>query len=239
MKLSDKMRSLLQGEGPEPQTKLAYLSVVDVFQDLSEDERHEVAKAAQMTTCPAGKLFYAPNQYGEVIFILKKGRVQLYRMSSEGRKLVIDTLGPGTLFGEMSLVGTGLHDAFAEAMEESLICVMNRRDVEKLILSKPQVAIRLLDLMAKRLRESEERLEQTLFHEVPSQLAALLLRLQAEGGSGTIRTTHEELAEQLGVYRETVTTALNKLKREGLISIGRKRIAIDDVAGLEQRAAGS
>jgi CRP-like cAMP-binding protein len=238
MKLSRKMRALLDDDAPEPQTKLAYLSVVDVFQDLSDEERKEVARAAQMTTCAAGKLFYSPNQYGEVIFILKKGRVQLYRMSSEGRKLVMDTLGPGTLFGEMSLVGAGLHNAFAEAMEESLICVMNRRDVEKLILSKPQVAIRLLDLMAKRLRESEERLEQTLFHEVPSQLASLLLRLQTEGGAGTIQTTHEELAEQLGVYRETVTTALSKLKREGLISIGRKRIGIEDVAGLEKRAAG-
>lgn len=237
MKLSEKMRFLLHTEA-EPQTKLAYLAVVDVFQDLSEEERKEVARGVQMMTCPAGKLFYSPNQYGEVVFILKKGRVQLYTMSSEGRKLVIDTLGPGTLFGEMSLVGAGLHDAFAEATEESLICVMNRRDVEKLILSKPQVAIRLLDLMARRLRESQERLEQTLFHQVPSQLAALLLRLTSESGTQAIQTTHEELAEQLGVYRETVTTALNKLKREGLISISRKRIVVDDQAGLARKASG-
>ena len=237
MKLSQKMLSLLRTKGSQPHTKLGYLSTVDIFRDLASDEMKEIEQATAMTTCPAGKLFYSPNQYGDVIFILKKGKVQIYRMSSEGRKLVIETLGPGTIFGEMSLIGTGLYDAFAEAMEDSLICVMNRRDVEKLILSKPKIAVRLLETMGERLRESEERLEQTLFHEVPSQLAALLLRLRSENGTDTITTTHEELADHLGVYRETVTMALRRLKKEGLITIARKRIQIDDVGGLQEKAA--
>jgi CRP/FNR family cyclic AMP-dependent transcriptional regulator len=236
MKLSQKMATLLRGAGPPPQTKLAYLSAVDIFQDMAPEELKEIQKSISMTTCPAGKIFYSPNQYGEVIFILKKGKVQIYKMSSEGRKLVMETLGPSTLFGEMSLVGAGLYDAFAEAMEDSLISVMNRRDVEKLIQSKPKIAIRFLDAMASRPRESEERLEQTLFHEVPSQLAALLLRLRAENGTDTIGTTHEELADHLGVYRETVTTALNNLKKEDLVSISRKRVEITDVPGLEGKA---
>ena len=237
MKISQKVLSLLRSNSTHPQTKLGYLSTVDIFRDLASDEMKEIEQATAMTTCPAGKMFYSPNQYGDVIFILKKGRVQIYRMSSEGRKLVIETLGPGTIFGEMSLIGTGLYDAFAEAMEDSLICVMNRRDVEKLILSKPKIAVRLLETMGARLRESEERLEQTLFHEVPGQLAALLLRLRSENGTDTIATTHEELADHLGVYRETVTMALNRLKKEGLVTIARKRVQIDDVVGLQENAA--
>ena len=237
MKLSQKMLSLLRTNSSQPETKIGYLATVDIFRDLSSDEMKEIAESTAMTTCQAGKIFYSPNQYGDVIFILKKGKVQIYRMSSEGRKLVIETLGPGTIFGEMSLVGTGLYDAFAEALEDSLLCVMNRQDVEKLILSKPKIAVRLLETMGARLRESEERLEQTLFHEVPNQLAALLLRLRSENGTDTIATTHEELADHLGVYRETVTTALNRLKREGLVSIGRKRVQIDDIPGLQLKAA--
>ena len=237
MKLSQKMLSLLHSKGPLPQSKFTYLSMVDIFQDLTTEELKEIERATAMTTCAAGKMFYSPNQYGEVMFILKKGKVQIYRMSSEGRKLVIDTLGPGTIFGEMSLIGTGLYDAFAEAMEDSLICIMNRPDIEKLILKNPRIGIRLLELMGQRLRESDERLEQTLFHEVPSQLAALLLRLRAENASDIIATTHEELAEHLGVYRETVTTALNSLKQQGLISINRKRVQLNDVLGLQNKAA--
>ena len=236
MKLSQKMLSLLHRRGPQPQSKFTYLSMVDIFQDLTPEELKEIEKATAMTTCAAGKMFYSPNQSGEVMFILKKGKVQIYRMSSEGRKLVIETLGPGTIFGEMSLIGAGLYDAFAEAMEDSLICIMNRRDIEKLILKNPRIGIRLLDVMAQRLRESDERLEQTLFHEVPAQLASLLLRLRAENASDIIGTTHEELAEHLGVYRETVTTALNSLKREGLISISRKRVQLNDILGLQNKA---
>ena len=94
MKLSQKMLSLLRNSRSQPQTKLAYLSTVDIFQDLQPDEMKQIEQATAMTTCPAGKIFYSPKQYGDVVFILKKGKVQIYRMSSEGRKLVIDTLGP-------------------------------------------------------------------------------------------------------------------------------------------------
>src|SRR5437870_5770947 len=175
---------------------------------------------AVMTTCPAGKIFYSPNETGEVLFILKKGRVQLYRMSSEGRKLIIGTIEAGSIFGEMMLVGQGMYDAFAEAIEESLICVMKRRDVETMLVTKPRVALRLLEVMAKRLRETEERLEQAIFGDVQSQLIALLLRMHREHKTETIDTTHEALADQLGVYRETVTIALSNLRKRGLISIG-------------------
>src|SRR5262245_43814329 len=185
--------------------KLHYLKKTDLFCDLSPEELKDVARMATMTTCPAGKIFYSPNEQGEVLFILKKGQVQLYRLSDEGRKLVIGTLAAGTIFGEMALTGLRMYDAFAEATEEALICTLNRCDVEKLLISKPKVAMRLVDLLGRRLRETEERLEQTLFHDVPSRLAWLLLRLRADTRSNIIEMTHEELAEHLGVYRETVT----------------------------------
>ena len=219
------------------QTKVRYFSAMDIFCDLGPEELKEVAHAATMTTCPAGKIVYSPNERGEVLFILKKGHVQLYRMSDEGRKLVIATLGPGTLFGDMALTGTGMYDAFAEATEEALICILSRSDLEKVLISKPKVAVRLLDVMAKRLHVAEERLEQTLFHGVPSQLAALLLRLRGETNSDVIEMTHEHLAEHLGVYRETVTAALNSLRKEGLISVGRKHVQLTDLPGLQNKAS--
>ncbi len=217
--------------------KLHYLSKTDLFGDLSPEELKDVARIATMTTCPAGKIFYSPNEQAEVLFILKKGQVQLYRMSDEGRKLVIGTLGAGTIFGEMALTGLRMYDAFAEATEEAVICILNRADVEKVLISKPKVAMRLVDLMGKRLRETEERLEQTLFHDVPSRLAALLLRLRMETRSDIIEMTHEELAEHLGVYRETVTAALNTLRKDDLITFGRKQVHLIDIPGLKKKAS--
>jgi CRP-like cAMP-binding protein len=211
----------------QPAEKLRYLSELTVFQDLSPREMQELNRIITMSTVPRGRVFYRPEDPGEVLFILKEGRVQLYRISPEGKKLVITTLGPHTLFGEMALLGTKMHNTFAEAIDDCLICVMSRTDLERLILSKPQVALRILEVTGKRLREAEERLENMAFKGIPARLASLLLRLADEQGNDEIAgLTHQDLAESVGTYRETATQVLNDLKAQGLIEIGRKRIKV-------------
>ncbi len=222
---------------PQPAEKMKYLSELAVFQDLSPREMEELNRITTMSTVSKGRVFYRPEEPGEVLFILKEGRVQLYRISPEGKKLVITTLGPHTLFGEMALLGTKMHNTFAEAVEDCLICVMSRADLERLILNKPQVALRLLSITGKRLREAEERLENMAFKGIPARLASLLLRLSEEQESNEITgLTHQDLAESVGTYRETATQVLNDLKSSGLIEIGRKRITILDREGLEEVA---
>ena len=221
----------------QPAEKLRYLSELTVFQDLSAREMQELNRIITMSTVPRGRVFYRPEEPGEVLFILKEGRVQLYRISPEGKKLVITTLGPHTLFGEMALLGTKMHNTFAEAIDDCLICVMSRTDLERLILQKPQVALRILEVTGKRLREAEERLENMAFKGIPARLASLLLRLAEEQGNEEIAgLTHQDLAESVGTYRETATQVLNDLKAQGLIEIGRKRIKVLDSARLTEIA---
>lgn len=99
--------------------------------------------------------------------------------------------------------------------------------MERLILSKPQVALRVLEITGKRLREAEERLENMAFKGIPARLASLLLRLSVERNTlEIVGLTHQDLAESVGTYRETATQVLNDLKSQGLIEIGRKRINI-------------
>lgn len=217
--------------------KIGYLSDMELFQDLSSREMEELDRITTMSTVRRGKVFYRPEETGEVLFILKKGRVQLYRISPEGKKLVIASLGSGTLFGEMALLGQQMHNTFAEAAEDCLICVMSRKDLERLILNKPQVALRVLEITGRRLRDAEERLETMAFKGIPARLASLLLRLSEERGTrDVVGLTHQDLAETVGTYRETATQVLNDLKSQGLIDIGRKRITILDPEGLTQIA---
>ena len=213
--------------------KINYLQMVDIFQGLSKAEMKEMDQTTTMSTCRRGKIFYQPEDTSQVLFILKQGRVQLYRISPEGKKLIVSTVGPGTIFGEMAIIGQRMHNTFAEALDNCLLCVMSHHDVERLILGKPSVALRIMDLMAIRLNEAETRLEDMAFKSIPSRLAALLLRLREEQGDEIYGYTHQDLAEMIGTYRETTTQILNEFKASDLIRIGRKRITVLDPDGLE------
>lgn len=209
--------------------KREYLSDLDLFRDLSERDRAELDRMTTITSVPKGRVFYQPEDVSEVLFLIKEGRVQLYRISPEGKKLVIATLGPGTIFGEMALLGQQMHNAFAEALDDCLIVVMSRADLERLILSKPSVGLRMLEITGRRLSDAEARLQDMAFKGIPARLASLLLRLAAERNTDEIvGLTHQDLAETIGTYRETATQVLNELKAQGLIEIGRKRITIRD-----------
>lgn len=216
--------------------KNRHLSTLDLFQDLSEKEQEELDRITTMSAVRKGKVFYRPEETGEVLFILKTGQVQIYRISPEGKKLVITTLDPGSLFGEMALLGQQMHNTFAEAMSDCTICVLNRADLERLVLQRPQVALRMLEITGRRLRDAEGRLEDLAFKGIPARLSSLLLRLAGENGDEVYGQTHQDLAEMVGTYRETATQVLNDLKSRGMIEIGRKRIRILDREGMQELA---
>lgn len=218
--------------------KLTYLSMIQVFRDLNTAELAELDRQVAMSTCRAGKIFYMPEDAGEALFLLKKGRVQLYRLAPNGKKLIVAMLGPGAIFGEMSLVGQGMHNTFAEAVDECVLCVMSRHDVERLLREKPSVALRFMEAMGERVVQLEEHLEDIAFKSIPSRLAALLLQMAAESPPDDRVTgyTHQDLSEMLGTYRETVTQTLNEFKNQSLIDIGRKQIELRDMRRLRDLA---
>jgi CRP/FNR family cyclic AMP-dependent transcriptional regulator len=218
-------------------TKVGYLKTVDIFMDLTDEELAALESSITTMPCNSGKIFYAPEDTGEALFILKEGKVQLYRISPEGRKLITNTLGPGTIFGEMSLIGQGMYDSFAEAVEACLVCKMDREDLERLLLDKPVVALRILEVLGRRLLEVETRLEDIAFKTVAGRLASLLLRLMKEQGTTIRGLTHQNLADDVGTHRETATQTLTRFRTQGLLDTGRKRIEIRDPEGLQRIAS--
>ena len=113
------------------------MAEVDIFADLSAQEMEAIGAAAPMRTYAAGEVIYSPHQRSETLFILKKGRVRIFRISPDGRALTTALVTPGTVFGEMVLLGQQMHDNFAEALGDVVVCVMNRVDVNRFLLSVP------------------------------------------------------------------------------------------------------
>lgn len=219
--------------------KADYLNQVNALQDLSDDEIEAVSNQTRLVDYKRDHIFYMPDDPGEVLFILKKGRVQLYRMSPDGRKLVFVVLHPGAIFGHMALVGQHLHQTYAQAIDDCVICIWNREQVEEIFIEKPQIAFRFLEALGDRLTQVEERLAEVTFEPIATRLASLLLRLDGDGTGKLNGYTHQYLADMLGTYRETTTQVLSQFKSQELIKTGRKTIEILDADGLEKIALAS
>lgn len=207
----------------------------DLFRDFDAEEMREVERVTATRRFARGAVLYTPGETGEALFLLREGAVQIYRMSPEGRKLVIAHLLPFSFFGEMTCIGQGMYDTYAEVTEDSVLLLMNCADLERLLVSKPRVARRILEAFGRRVLEAERQLEDIAFKGMAARVAALLLR---EDDDGEVRgLSHQDIAERLGVYRETATNALNELKSASIIRIGRKHISILDRRRLERVAA--
>jgi len=215
----------------------------NVFCDMEWAQREQLYKLMNSATYSTGQIFYSPDEPGEQLFVLQSGRVRIYKLSPEGRALTLTILEPVTVFGEMSLVGHRLHDSFAEAMTDCVIGVIKRDTLRQMIENSPVLARCFMELIGQRLREIESKLADVAFKSVSERLATVLLNMasMAETQLDTmipevVRYTHQQLAELIGSYRETVTKAIGEFRETGLIRIEEDTIYLTDVKRLQQLA---
>jgi CRP/FNR family cyclic AMP-dependent transcriptional regulator len=215
------------------------LTEVDIFADLTEAEIAAIATALPMKTYAAGELLYSPQHPSETLFILKRGRVRIFRVAPDGRALTTSLVAPGTIFGEMVLLGQRMSDNFAEALDEALVCAMSRTDVHRVLLADARIATRITEILGSRLADMERRLSDTIFKTVSQRVAAALVALAGEQRrlalgprALTVALTHEQLAALVGTSRETATKVLGEFASRGLVRLGRGRITLLDPAGV-------
>jgi CRP/FNR family transcriptional regulator, cyclic AMP receptor protein len=222
----------------------ACLNEVDLFADLSATELREMDLMAPAKLVHRGELLYSQAQPVKALFILKTGRVRVFRVSEDGKALTLAILEPGAVFGEMVLIGQRMYDSYAEAIEDSLVCQLDVVDVEHFLLSDPRIAIRISRLLGERVAELEGRLSDLALRSLPARVASTLLGV-AEwpsaarfGRARIIRLTHEQIAGLLGATREATSKILSEFSSRGLIRQGRGRITLTDPAKLQSIARG-
>ena len=211
--------------------KIAYLSETDLFQDLAQRDLDDIERTTAMSTCTRGRVFFTPGETGGCCSSSVGAREPLPH-DARGQEARDRHIEPGSVFGEMSLIGQGMSDSFGEAAEDCTLCVMSRSDVERLLREHPQVSVRLLELLARRLLETQERLADVAYKSVPARIASTLLRLSGQEGH-PVRLSHQDIAEMVGTYRETATRILNELRADDLIDLKRMQIVVLDREGLD------
>ncbi len=220
--------------------KVWYLKRMDLFKDLPHEEIERIERATKMRKVCRKEHIFVPGGEGRFVYFLKSGRVRLYRRLRDGKEWTIDYLEPGDIFGELSLLEGQTYDTAAQAVEESCVCLMEKRDFEDLLKRYPPLAVKITRLMGFRIRKIESRIEDLLYRDVPRKLAAVLIRLAGEYGVKDsrgillrIRLSHSDIAKLIGSSRETVTLAMKELRDRGLIEVAERRIVIKDLHALE------
>jgi len=223
----------------ELRKKMSTLNEADIFKGIDSPEMSILFDDMEMQTYVAGTVLFMPEDSSERLYILRKGQVDLYQLTLSGKRLVKRRILPGMVFGMMGLLGQTMQGNFAEITEDSTVCMITRDDVLALLKQRPDVALHILELVGNRLRLLEEPLMETAYSPVSVRVAHFLLT-NADFVSNLITdVTHEEIGDIIGAVRQTVTETLGRMRNQGLIKTGQKRIQIVDRHGLEEIEQGS
>jgi CRP-like cAMP-binding protein len=213
--------------------KVGYLKVGDLVGPNNAALEAQLEKRLHKRVFRKGDTVYPTRSSEPTLFLVKSGSVNVFRISATGTRFDVKKLGPGMVFGEMPMLGQSMLGAHAEAEEKTEVLCLTGADFESLASASPALAINVLRATGPRLVDAERRHEQAAFQPVTSRIASLLLK-NATKDNQVVGLTHQDLADTLGVYRETVTNALAELKADKLIKIGRKRLELIDMPGLRR-----
>jgi CRP-like cAMP-binding protein len=210
-------------------------SVTRIFDQLVQQNKM-VSESMDCRSFGAGEVICDATDMANCVFLVTAGRAQLYRSTSEGRRFVIATLEPGSMFGENSLLGGQGPDTYAVGLEPGSVWVVPGQRAREISSTNALFGFGLMQAMGQRVMEAENRLEQMAYSTIASRLAGLLLELAADSRDNVVEVTHQELADMLGTWRETISKTLQDFRRRGLVASGRRRLTLLDKEGLELEA---
>lgn len=218
------------------------IAAVPLFAGLDPPRLDQLAALALPRAFGAGQIIFSEGEPGAGFHVVTDGRVRVFKSSPEGREQILHVWGPGEPFGEVAVFEGGAFPASAAALEPAKTLFFPRAALLDLCRRDPEFALRLLGVLARRLRGFAAQVEALTLREAPARLASyLLLRDEEQGGTGLVELdlAKGQLANLLGATPETFSRVLARLAREGLIrSEGARSVRLLDPDGLASVAAG-
>ena len=217
---------------------IALLQRVPAFSTLGAEELAEVAAVAVPRQFNGGEVVFREGDASDTCYIVRTGRARAIREHPDGRSITLAHFGPGEIFGELAMFDDERRSATIEAIEETEAIAILGGDMRRLLREHPDIAVKLISALGRRLRETNERLARQSFQTVQSRVASVLAQLVAaarEEGAGDgdvlITSTQADLAQLAGSSRESASRFLAVLERAGIISQGRGKLTVHDPDG--------
>jgi CRP-like cAMP-binding protein len=217
------------------------LGRVPVFETLGRDDLVRVSEVAVPRRFTPGQVIFREGDDSDTCYIVAEGHARALREHSDGRTIALARFGPGDIFGELAMFDDEKRSATVEAMDDLQAFAVISDDMRRLMREHPDIAVKLVTSLGRRLRAANERLARQSFQTVQSRVASVLMGLieqtQAEGGPDRdvlVTATQAELAQLAGSSRESASRFLAVLERAGIVSQGRGRLTVHDPAALQR-----
>jgi CRP/FNR family transcriptional regulator, cyclic AMP receptor protein len=215
------------------------LARLEVFSALEDRELREVAQLAVPRSYERGEVIFREGDTGDTCYVIRSGSVSVMREHQDGRVIALAELRAGAMFGELSMFGGETRSATVETLEPTRAVALLAADFQRLLRSHPEIAVKMLNALADRLREANERLLQQSFQTVAGRVASALLAQviarQAEGAGDSevlVKATQAEIANLAGTSRESASRFLATLERARVVALGRGKVTVHDPARL-------
>ena len=225
------------------------LGRVPAFSALGENELAKIADVAVPRSFAAGEVIFREGDESDTCYIVRRGRARAIREHSDGRSITLANFGPGDIFGELAMFDAERRSATVETLGAMEAIAILGSDMRRLLGLHPDIAVKLVIALGRRLRDTNERLTRQSFQTVQSRVAGVLAQLVAEAdadadahadaegardGDVLITSTQADLAQLAGSSRESASRFLAVLERAGIITQGRGRLTVHDAAALER-----
>jgi CRP/FNR family transcriptional regulator, cyclic AMP receptor protein len=214
-----------------------------LFEALSEEDATALRAGIITVHLNRGERLFSEGDTGDKLYVILSGKIKLTKAAPDGRENLLSVHGPGEMFGELSLFDPIPRTSSATAVTSAELAGVAHEDLRAWLSTRPEVAMHLLQALAKRLRRINEVKADLVFTDVPGRVAKALLDLAERFGVPTpagIQVNHdltqEELAQLVGASRETVNKALADFAARGWLQLAAKSVLLTDVDRLRKRA---
>lgn len=216
----------------------ACIRLVPIFNHLEDSAMNYIAEKAHMKQYQKGEFLFRSQEKDDALYIVNRGKVRIYRLADSGKEQLVRILSPGDFTGEWTLFNPdAVHEEYAEATRDTVVCMIQQKDVQDFLEQYPAISLKLLAEMSKRLESSERQTTQVALESVITRLVLFLAEnVEPEMGNSptiTLPMEKKDIASYLGTTPETISRKFGELEDEGLIQqLSGKRIKIQDLDDL-------
>ncbi|KAF5028888.1 CRP-like cAMP-activated global transcriptional regulator [bioreactor metagenome] len=210
-------------------------SKIALFSMLTFEEHNALISKSEHLDYKKGDIIFRESDPADKIIIVRYGRVKLNHYSMDGKEYVTDILVESDIYGEQNIFGGGKYDVNAVALEPTGVCIISQEDIQKMIMNRPEVGVKLLNVVGVKLSSANELIELLSINDAKSRLAGFLLYRNTRIKKELIELSRDDIAAYINLTRETISRKLNELEDEGCIQLdGHKKIKIINKEALRE-----